>query len=103
MKFYAEITITGDLILIKTNIPTPPPCLVIAQSAKPAAPKGTPLTRLVCLVLWFIAFFSPVVAHWPPKISPANHVRVAVLGIIAMSVVEVLAQAHIERALGVMA
>lgn len=102
MKFYTYVEVTGDLILIKTNIPTPPPCPVIARSAKPAAPKRTPSTRLVCLVLWFIAFFAPVVAHWPPKISPANHGRLAVFGIIALATIEVLVQARVERALGMM-
>jgi hypothetical protein len=99
MKLYTE-TIQGDLILIKTNIPTRPPCPVIARSAKPAA------SWLIRLVLWLVACFAPLVAHWPSPAWAANKARFAVLTIVAMAmamaIIEMLAEIHVERALGVM-
>jgi hypothetical protein len=51
MRFYSE-AIRGDLILIRTNIPTPPACPVLAQSA----PAVDPL--LVRFILWLLATFA---------------------------------------------
>jgi hypothetical protein len=96
MKFYTE-TIQGDLILIKTNIETPPPCPVIARSV--VTPKQSP-TLLIRFVLWFLGLVGPL----PTLVPPLTKVRFAVLIIIGMAVVtatvEVLAQNHIERSLG---
>ncbi len=99
MKFYTYTKITGALILIKTNIPTPPPCPVIAQSAKPAALCHGVLIRVV---LWFVALFAPIVAHWPPVTLTLLRPRLTVLAIVAVAIVEVLAQGHIEKAIWVM-
>jgi hypothetical protein len=69
MKFYTE-TIQGDLILIKTNIFTPPPCPVIARSVKPATPW------FIRLVLFLLALFRPAVA------TGKNHLE-KVIGVMA--------------------
>lgn len=95
MKFLQTI-ITGDLILIKTNIPTRPPCPVIARSATPVAP------RLIRLVLWLATLLSPLAAPLP-HLWAANKVRFAVLTIVVVALVEVLAQSHVDKCLGVMA
>ncbi len=114
MKFYNE-TREGDLILIKTNIPTLPPCPVIAQRVvKPATSW-----QVVFLLFWTLTFFAPVVgpiiASWrrlimaPLRASLANlptlnSPRVALLSIIAMAIIEVIAQGYIEKSfIGVIA
>jgi uncharacterized membrane protein YadS len=94
MKFYQETAVTGELVLIRTNTLTPPPCPVIAQSAKPAAPW------LVSLFLLLISFFSiPLIIHWVHPAWEANKPRLIVLAIVAMAFVEVIAQNHIEKSL----
>jgi hypothetical protein len=98
MRFHIE-TITGDLILIKTNIPTPPPCPVIAQSVKSKVADNW----LCRLVLWLVVLVAPLVPHWPPSVWTANKARFTVLTIVCVAFVEVLAQAHIEKSLGVIA
>ena len=89
MKFYTYTKITGDLIIIKTNIPTAPSCPVVAQSVPPAAPW------VIRLVLWLISFFAPISL-------PSLITRLTVLAIFAMALVEVVAQSHIEKSLGVL-
>lgn len=95
MKFH--ITKTGDLILIKTNAPTSPRRPIVAQSVKPAAPW------LIRFILWLATCAAPFIPHWPPAAWTNNKGRLAVLAIVVMVLVEVLAQNHVERALGVMA
>jgi hypothetical protein len=96
MEFYIE-TVTGDLILIKTNTFTPPPCPIIAKSIKPV---DAWLTRFI---LWLAVLIAPAIPHWPPPIWVASKARFAVLTIVFIALVEVLAQNHIESIMGAVA
>lgn len=103
MKFYTETAISGDIIFTKTNILTPPPCPVIAQSTPPAPPAPPALIRLANLALYLLGLvISLRNIHWPPLIWTHNQARFTVLAIVALALVEVLAQGYIETSLGVM-
>ncbi len=93
MKFFSAMFPGQRLIIIKTNIPTAPPHPIWAQSAKLTEPW------IIRVVLYLIALFAPLISHWPPPIWVANEARVIVLAIVVMTLVEVLAQNHIERVL----
>lgn len=95
----SQTAIEGDLILIKTKAHTVRPRPVIARSVKPTASWSW----LIRLVLWILVSIAPLIPHWPPRISATNRVRLAILAIVALAVVEVLAQGYAEKALtGVM-
>jgi hypothetical protein len=107
MKFHTETIVTGTLILIKTNIPTPPPCPVIAQSVKPAAPWYSILIRLV---LFLLSLFRPVVATvrnlanlWPPQLSRNTQQRIAALSFLASVALMMMAESYLEKMIGMMA
>lgn len=65
MKYFnlETVTVTGDLILITTNVPTPPACPVLARRP---APRPTPAwltilqTILLSLIAWLIAFIDRI-------------------------------------------
>jgi hypothetical protein len=86
-----------ELILARIETRTPPPVPVIARRATPTPPASPWFIRLA---LWLIVLVAPLVAHWPPPVWVINKARFTVLVIVAMAVVEVLAQNHIEKSLG---
>jgi hypothetical protein len=97
MKFYTEVR-TGDIILIKTNIPTPPPCPIIAQSVKPTQPALISLVSAFVILLATI--IAPLIPHRLPRL-PSFSPQFALLSIITMALIEVIAQGYIEKSLGV--
>lgn len=99
MKFHVEVH-TGDLILIKTNIPTPPPCPVIARSVQPTPPALVRFVSALAIILAMILgrlIPSPLPRLPRPSFGP----QFALLSIIAMALLEVVAQGYVEKSLGV--
>lgn len=58
MKYFNLETITGDIIMIKTNRSTPPACPVLAQSVPTVPPIDSMLVRFI---LWMCSFFGPAI------------------------------------------
>jgi hypothetical protein len=99
MKFYTEVR-TGDIILIKTNIPTPPPCPIIARSVKPTPPALISLVSAFVILLATI--IAPLIPHQLPRLPSFSVApQFALLSIITMALIEVIAQGYIEKSLGV--
>ena len=108
MRFLAE-ALTGQIILIKpVQRQLPPTKALLARSAKPVD------NLFIRLVLFLIALFRPAVAtakgvsnHWPPRLSPIAHQRIATLSflwpIILMVIAERPIEVYLEKVMGVMA
>jgi len=111
MKFYTCTKVQGEIILTKINVPMPPPCPAIAQSVRPDAPAIIRFFVLVsvvlsCAVATITAHWPPAIltsinvyiaTNWPPSVWTANKARLDVLTIIAIVIIETLAQGHLEK------
>lgn len=108
MKFFNTETITGDLILIRTNRPTPPACPVLAKSVAQPAPAD-PLW--LTIILWLCAALGRagytlncVRDSWPPPIWTENRAKLAILmflaGVLASVILENVAGNYLEGVLG---
>jgi hypothetical protein len=72
MKYFNIETVTGDLILIRTNRPTPPACPVLAQSTH----RRPWTTRIIALLQAIMILFCWYVGR--PAIAKARNTSPAI-------------------------
>lgn len=99
MIYFETEAITGDLILIKANNPTPPACPVLARRATRLQPV------LLTFALWVCSFFAPLAIGLkkatkrccPPTIPFATKQKWAVLMFLGGVVAGLVAESYIDR------